>query len=141
MNKTLSTLIRLHQFEVDECRRELKTLQEQEDALHAQKQAVADRLAAEKEMARQQPDYASAYSRFLAWSRQEQARLQDAVEQLQPALDAARDKLAEAFAEKKRVEISLDNRKAEQAAEEKRLEQNELDELAGNRFRRRRDTP
>lgn len=136
MTKTLETLIRLHQFTLDERRRELKEVQEREDALKAQLAELAARVEKERQMAAESPEYGAAYSRFVTWARDERRRLERAVQDMQPELEQARDRMAEAFAEKKRVEITRDNRQEEEEMDRKHREQIELDEVGMQRHRR-----
>lgn len=136
MTKTLETLIRLHQLTLDERRRELKEVQDREDALQARLEGLDERLKREQKAAQDNPEYASAYSQFAHWARKERKRLEQAMIDLQPELDRARDRMAEAFAEKKRVEITRDNRNAEEDREQKNREQIELDEVGLQRHRR-----
>lgn len=136
MTKTLETLIRLHQLTLDERRRELKEVQDREAALRDKVTALVARLDRERKAAQENPDYAQAYSRFAQWARDEKKRLMQAIINLQPELEQARDRMAEAFAEKKRIEVMRDNRLAEEEADRKHKEQIELDEVGMQRHRR-----
>ncbi|RED53585.1 flagellar FliJ family protein [Aestuariispira insulae] len=136
MSKTLDTLVRLNQFDVDERRRELKVIQEEEDRLIAEIASLDLRIEEEKNTARQQPEYAVAYVRFLNWARAEKVRIHGKIGALQPLLEHARDKLAEAFAELKKAEITRDNRREQEMQDQKNKEQQELDELGMERHRR-----
>ena len=94
MTKTLDTLVRLNQFDVDERRRELKVVQEEEDRLKARIADLDARIEQEKATAKAQPEYGDAYVRFLNWARSEKARTHHKIAALQPLLEHARDKLA-----------------------------------------------
>ncbi|WP_259780217.1 hypothetical protein [Aestuariispira ectoiniformans] len=136
MTKTLETLIRLHQLTLDERRRELKVIQEREDDLRRRIENLAKRLVKEQKSAQENPEYASAYSQFAYWARGENKRLVEAIIALQPELENARDRMAEAFAEKKRVELTRDSRLEAEDTARKHREQIELDELGLQRHRR-----
>ena len=138
MSRTLNALVRLAQFDVDERRRELKVIQEEEDRLKAEIITIDERIQSEKETARTTPEYAHAYARFLTWARSEKALLHGKIGALQPVLEHARDNLAEAFAELKKAEINLENWETRQKEELQRKEDQEMDELGMDRYRRSR---
>lgn len=134
--KTLNTLIRLAKFEVDERRRAMKVLLEREDEILRAIAELDDHVRIEAEAARNEPDFATSYGTFLRRARSERASLLEKLEELRPAIEAARDALAEAFEELKKVEITRDNRKEEIKREEERREQIELDEVGLQSHRR-----
>lgn len=137
MSKTLSTLIRLNQFHVDEKRRALKELQEQEDAT---RQAIADletAMVREGEAAGGNADMLRDHAAFVQGAKFKISQFEQFLEHLQPQLDQARDELAEAFEELKKAEITKDRRDEADRKEQNRLEQQELDELGMLRHRRR----
>ena len=136
MKKTLESLVRLSKFEVDERRRELKVVQEEEDRLYSEISKIEDRVQSEKLTATKQPEYAQAYSRFLIWARREKNILEGKITALQPLLEHARDNLASAFAELKKAELTRDNRALAEEAENNKKDQMEMDELAMDRHRR-----
>jgi len=58
------------------------------------------------------------------------------LQDLQPEIEAARDELAEAFANQKKYEIAKENRDAAELSDQTRKENLELDELGLNKHRR-----
>ena len=138
MSKTLSTLIRLTQFQVDEKRRALKELQDQEDATN---RAIADlrqQMVDEGVKAGSDPDMLRGYAAFVAGAKIKIAQFHSFLEHLQPQLDDARDQLALAFEEQKKVELTKQARDEEDRKERNRQEQQELDELGMLRHRRQK---
>ena len=136
MSKTLSTLIRLNQFHVDEKRRALKQLQEQEGATRQAIAELEERMRSEGEAAGNDPDMLRGHAAFVQGAKFKIAQFEQFIEHLQPQLEAARDELAEAFEELKKAEITKERRDAEERKEQDRLEQQELDELGMLRHRR-----
>ena len=129
MKSTLETLIRLAEFTVDEKRRALKEVQEKEDALLQAKEQLASRVETEKVAAQQSTEGTFAYGQFIAWAKIERERLDQAIFDMQPELEAARADLSEAFAEQKKVEITKERKDEEEREEIKAKEQAFLDEF------------
>lgn len=137
MIKTLDTLIKLAEADVDERRLELKAIQDKEDHLLAQKKALAEKVENEKAVAADSIEAGFAFTQFAQWAREEQKRLDLQIENIQPELEHARNNLSEAFAEQKKVEITRDRREEEMREEEKAREQAFLDEFTTNQFIRK----
>ena len=137
MSKTLSTLIRLNQFHVDERRRALKQLQEQEDATLRAIAELHERMRSEGEAAGNDPDMLRGHAAFVQGAKIKIAQFEQFLEHLAPQLEQARNELAEAFEELKKAEITKERRDSEERRERDRQEQQELDELGMLRHRRR----
>ena len=140
MSDTLNTLVRLTQFELDEKRRALKALQDQEDATHAAISQLEKDRVYEAAKAKEDISLLKAYGSFAVMTKQKIGGLQAFLVELAPQLEAAREELTDAFGEYKKVEISRDNRRADELAEENRKEQIEMDELGMQGHRRVKKT-
>jgi len=137
-DKTLDTLVRLSRFEVDERQRELQVLLAEEDRIRAGVRALDEEARSEADFSRGHGEGSgSDYGRYLVRIRERRGELSEQLSELQPDIEAARDRLADAFAEQKKYEIAQENRTKEERAEEDRREAQELDELGLNNFRRR----
>lgn len=128
--KSRESLIRLKRFQVDEKRRQVSQL----EAMIADFERMANDL--EREIAHEEqragindpshfayPSYARA-----AMSRRD--NLRESADNLRSKLDAAKDELAEAFEDLKKVEILDDRERASERAAEASREQTELDRIA-----------
>ena len=131
--KTLGTLIRLAKFEVDERRRSLSVILEREAEFHRRLDALDTEFHQERDLARANPDLARNFGVFADRYKRRREVVENRISALQPAIVKARDDLAEAFEAQKRYEITRDRRQEEAAADEKRTEQAELDDLTGVR--------
>lgn len=136
--KGLKTLIRLSKFEVDEKRRVLTALQNQEE------QILHDILASEVQLRKEQELASSdatgvgfiygAYHR--AWMDQRQM-LFNRLATIRQQIEIARDELAEAFRTQKTYEVTQANRERREQQELDRKEQAFLDEVAQTQHRRK----
>ncbi|MGE4278439.1 MAG: flagellar FliJ family protein [Magnetospirillum sp.] len=136
--KGLKTLIRLSKFDVDEKRRVLTALQNQEE------QILHDILQSEVQLRKEQELASSdaigvgfiygAYHR--AWMDQRQM-LFNRLATIRQQIELARDELAEAFRTQKTYEVTQANRERREQQELDRKEQAFLDEVAQTQHRRR----
>lgn len=126
---TLDTLIRLAGAEVDTARRALQDVLAAEDKVRADLAALADEVAREQALVTERPELAGHFGGFMARARTRREALEAEMQDLIPRIEAARDALADAFANQKKYEIAKDNRAAADAADEKRREGLALDEL------------
>lgn len=139
--KGLKTLIRLAKFDVDEKRRVLTALQNQEE------QTLHDILASEVQLRKEQELAAAdatgvgfiygAYHR--AWMDQRQM-LFNRLATIRQQIEIARDELAESFRTQKTYEVTQANRERREQEELDRKEQAFLDEVAQTQHRRRETT-
>lgn len=136
--KGLKTLIRLAKFDVDEKRRLLTALQNQEDQILQDIAQSEVRLRQEQELAARDATgigfIYGAYHR--AWMAERQtlfARLAT----MRTQIEIARDALAEAFRTQKTYEVTQANRERREREEADRKEQVFLDEIAQTQHRRR----
>ena len=136
---TLETLIRLGRFEVDEKRRLLQAVLDREQALRDDLAGLEAQEKAEQRFVETHADQAAAYGSFSAANKQRREAALVKIAEMIPEIEAARDALAEAFAEQKRYEIAKENRDMERRAEDGRREREELDELALQAHRRESD--
>ena len=135
--KSFDTLIRLAKSEVDEAQRALSAVQDRMDALD-QEQISLDQLRdTEREKAEQDAAAAPLFGHFLTLYKQKTQDIGERKLALEPELEEARDILAQAFETQKRYEITRDQRKAAEVAEQKAKDQKLQDELGMVLHRRR----
>ena len=133
----LDSLIRLHERTLDEARRELGRA----EAAVASAAAAIDALEAEikAEQAAAGADLTGQYG-YANYARQAIARrskLHTAHQQAEVAREQVREKVAVAFAELKKFEITAERRAALAQQEENRRLQGELDEIAQQQDRQK----
>lgn len=136
---TLETLIRLAGSDVDEARRGLQKVLAEEDKIRADIGDLEASIAAESDLIQRQPELSGNFGIFLVRAKQRREALDAALAEVLPRVEAARDRLAEAFANQKKYEIAKQNRDAATADDEKRREGIVLDEMGLNAHRRKND--
>jgi len=137
--KTVSTLIRLAKLEVDNRRRLLADLLEQDAAFDRAIDRLDGEVAAERQKARDNPEYGAGYAAYSKHAANRRKALVDRKAALAVDIDAARGRLAEAFEEQKKYEITADRQEEAETAEENKREQLDLDELGLQSHARRGD--
>jgi flagellar export protein FliJ len=136
--KSLDTLIKLEKARVDDMRRMVAQLQDVFDRIESEiMDLIASRLNEEAVARTASPDERITLAPFLAQVRQRLALLEQARVEAAAAIEAGREKLAEAFETQKRYEIIRDQRDAAALVEENRQEQLTLDEMAAQAHERK----
>ena len=134
--KSLKTLVRARQRVLDEKRRALNLLEEQEDRLNDGRSALAAEQLREAENVRNSKDGGFGYGSYLTGARMRDQAIQFGLLKLGGEIESARDEIAEAYAEIKRFEL-IEAAQIERARKgEARREQEELDELGLGLYRR-----
>jgi hypothetical protein len=136
----LRTLIRFHRWQIDEKRRALAELQNQEDQVLAFAAQLEEQIKAEQQTARTQSEVAFGYANYAKAAIHQRARIAETLAQVRDQLIVATDDLAEAFQELKRYELAQEERVKREKAEIRRKENEMLDETAEIGFRRRQES-
>lgn len=137
MAANIKSLIRLHEWNVDEKRRKLGELLRLQDELREQLKQLEAQFEREKKAAAADPTGAGLT--FLAYAetvRQRRDNLNDSITQMDMVINHARDELSEAYQELKKFETVEKNRQRRYELEQNRREQIMLDEVALNQHRR-----
>jgi flagellar export protein FliJ len=136
--KSLKTLIRLAKWNVDEKRRVLTSLQAREDEILGIIEAEEKQLVEEQRIAAADATGAGfLYGAYAdAWLRRRE-QLFATLDAVRAEIAVARDHLAEAFGELKTYEITQRERERRAQAEADRKEQQFLDEIGLNIYRRK----
>jgi len=131
MGRNLKSLIKLHEWNLDERRRELGDLLREHDALINQKENLINQVAKEQEIANQSDDFivGASFGPFAMASRMRREQLDDMIVAKNQEVEQARDRLNEAYKELKTYEITQANRERREAEEKDRKEQAFLDEM------------
>ncbi|NUB17019.1 hypothetical protein GAY28_34270 [Azospirillum brasilense] len=134
---SLKTIIRLQKWKLDEKRRALAELQNLADRLQAEIERLKEEIAAERDTARGNVEYAFTYSNYIQAAMERGKRLTQSMGQVEAQIAVATDEMAEAFQELKRYELAEVERLKREKEKLKRKEANMLDETALVGFRRR----
>lgn len=134
----LDSLIRLRRWEVDERRRELDALLTRESQLVLFGQELERQIVREGQIAVADPTRAGfTFGSYAADHKLKRERLAATLADLRAEIEAARERLANAFRDRKVMEEAQKARAERERAEENRLEQIVLDEIAQNQHQRR----
>ncbi|MEQ8504256.1 MAG: flagellar FliJ family protein [Rhodospirillales bacterium] len=135
MANGLKNLIRLHEWTVDERRRELGQHIRILNDLDQQVRNLEDELKREQALA-SSTDIGITFGAYYNMFRYRRARLDGQIQHKEREILEARDILGRAYMELKKYQVADDVRRREEAEEEARREQAELDELGLQLYRR-----
>jgi flagellar export protein FliJ len=135
--KGLPTLIKMHQRELDELRRQLVEQQKVLEALMAEAKRLADERDREQQMASDFPEMAGFYGTFAKSIEEKQAEIREKSRQVNQLIRKTQEKITDAFGELKRLEITRDSIAAAEQAERDKIEQAAMDELGLQGFVRK----
>ena len=107
---SLKTIIRLQKWKLDEKRRALAELQNLADRLQAEIERLKEEIAAERDTARGNVEYAFTYSNYIQAAMERGKRLTQSMGQVEAQIAVATDEMAEAFQELKRYELAEEER-------------------------------
>lgn len=135
--RALSTLIRMHRYQLDEKRRALTDLENLRADLVRQREKLEADLVQEQEVAKKVEVGAFAYAGFARGVINRREKLQGSLAELDARIAAAQQDVAAAFQDLKRHEIALAAKQRRQREEADRRQQAELDEVSLEMHRRR----
>lgn len=134
---SLTSVIRLHKWQLDEKRRALAELQNLHDRLLSELDRLREEIHHEQETARTDQSVAFGYASFARAALDRGRRLQQSIAQVETQITVATDEMAEAFQELKRYELAEEERLRREREKLRRKEEAMLDETALVGFRRR----
>lgn len=133
----LGSMVRVHNWILDEKRQKLGDIERFVDKLKDDLRRLDESLEAERNSAAQSPEAGSTYAVFIAAALKRRAKLLETIENLDHECELARDEVQEAFQELKKYEIAKDHLDQRETAERQRREQLILDETGIGIYRRR----
>lgn len=133
----LGALIRLHDWQVDEKRRELVEKLHAVELLEARLRALEAEAEAEARIAAAAPETALFYGRYVVTVRRRRNELTHALGTAEAEVAAAREAVREAFLQLKKYQTAEEQRVKREALAEDRREQAVLDEVALNTYRQK----
>ncbi|MCR9257479.1 MAG: hypothetical protein NXI16_15430 [Alphaproteobacteria bacterium] len=135
--KTIETLIKVSKYALDDKRKVLAAHFEELALLERKRKAIDEELAAEQAAARDDPSIGITYGLYANAIITRRDKLDADILVKNREVEIARDDVQEAFEEVKKYELALDRIRAEQAKERARIEEEELNEMGLNGFRRK----
>ena len=135
--KGLPTLIRLHQWQLDQKRKELASLERLRTDFVAQLDRLQQDLIAEQQVAAGDEIGMFAYASYAIGVAARRETLNESIEGVEEQIITKRAEITAAFHELKRYEIAQREVERRREAELARLEQINLDEVALNIYRLR----
>lgn len=134
----IAKLIRIHSFQLDEKRRELKKLEDQAAKIEEALANLINQVEAEKKLSYESLEAQRDYPNFIQFAFEKRDQLNKDLTAARGLIETAWEGVAEAFAELKKYEIVKQKYDNEIAEELDRREQMDLDEVALNNHRLRR---
>lgn len=134
--KALKTLIRLQRRTLNELRKQLGALERQRAVLVQASIKLAQELQNEIELASDLPEMGNFFGNFSRRIQDRQEFISAEVRKLDIEAEKVRQEMMEAYSEVKKYEIALDNWTKAQNREIERKENNALDEIGLQQFRR-----
>lgn len=134
----LDSLVRLHRWQVDECRRQLADLDLLAHKLQQEQQRLAEEQQSEQAAAANSFEAASAYGGYALRLIERRKKIQHSLASVEQQIAAARDALATAYRETKRYELAAANRATQRRRQLDRQQQRALDEIGVDAYRRSR---
>ena len=126
----IEKLIRFHKFDLDEKRRVLRDLEEQEASVQQAIDSLDQEIQSEQLFSRGQADFAPYYGGYASRNKSQREALESELAKAHEQVETARDIVSQAFEELKKYEITKDQKDHREYLEQERQNQNELDEVA-----------
>jgi len=135
----LKSLIKLRRHNVEEKQKVLADLYRKSEEIEGEKQELSERLQRERQALDKAENIETVayFGRFSEVVRHNIDRLNGELARLETRIRIAQDDMREAFANLKRVEIVQRNREQAEEKEQNDKENNELDEIGIESFRRK----
>lgn len=135
--RTLTTLIRVHQYRLDEKRRELADLERFRADLVSQRERLEAEVRTEQDVAKRVECGAFAYAGFAQNVISRRDKLAASLADVDRRIEAVQQEVQEIFQELKRYELALAARQKKLREEMDRRQQIQLDEISLQMHRRR----
>lgn len=132
----LPTLLRLHRQRLDEARAVLNRLEAERRKILARERKLEDEFRTERKKA-QSLDVAYVFLAYSAMVAKQREEIAHDKAQIAARIDAARERIRDAFQEFKKIDIGQQRRQARGQADALRRERQVLDEIGLDMFRRR----
>jgi flagellar export protein FliJ len=134
--QALDTMIRLHKFQLDDKRRKLRELRDLSQQLQMSLQQLDAEVAREQSLSAGNVETQKIFNNFKKMADMRKVSLLESIERLEQEVTTITDEIAESFTELKRFEITKDDNLAKSKKHKLHQENEQLDEVALQRFRR-----
>ncbi|MCA3270025.1 MAG: flagellar FliJ family protein [Alphaproteobacteria bacterium] len=134
--KSLSTLIRLNKFQLDEKKRALKELQELAQNLHSSLAQLKEEFDREQAIAKESFTAAQVFHQYKAAIEQRRATLLESINQVDDEILGITNEMTDLFQDLKRFEITESERTLTSKKSRDKKEERALDDQAIVRYRR-----
>jgi len=134
---TLDSLIRVHRWQIDEHRRRLADLDALQEQLRQEQRRLDEEDLREQQVAAASLEASLTFDAYAQALLERRRRLSQSLAEVAQAIALGREALASAFEEMKRYEITAANRTRQQQLREARRQQQAMDALGVEAFRRR----
>jgi hypothetical protein len=128
--KSMKTLVRVKQREIDELRRKQTLLETKREEVYKTIDMLAQRLADERKAAESMPDMAHFFGDFSAHIQKRQEQLYVLARRTEVEIEKLAVVIRELFSELKKYELAYSNWEIKEKAKRARLEAQQLDEIA-----------
>lgn len=136
----LNSLVRVHQWELDEKRQKLADLERLVEKMKSDLAGIDQAFESEKVLAGASPEAAAAFPNYAAAVKLRRQKVQDSIQALEASIEAAREEVRTAFQELKKYQTAESNQQRREKAKRVKREQQAMDEVGLNLYRRRRTT-
>ncbi|MFZ4540639.1 MAG: hypothetical protein ACOYNL_02365 [Rickettsiales bacterium] len=135
--KSLTTLIRIKQREMDALKRQQGILEQQREEVQSIIDGLSNQLVSELKAAESMPEMAHFFGNYSASIKDRQEMMHGHLRRVDVELDRLANQLRDMFSEMKKYDLALTNwKKRKKDAEDKRLQQ-EMDEIGIRGYVRR----
>lgn len=135
--KSMQTLMRLKQREIDALKRSQATMEEHREMMHDALNKLSQALVAEFKAAEKLPDMAQFYGGFSSQIKKRQEQIHVQLRKLEFELNKVTEQIRDRFSELKKYELALKAHQKREADKARRAEQQEMDEIAIRGYIRR----
>lgn len=135
--KSINTLLRVKQREMDALKRQQGILENQREEIHTIINGLANQLQSELKAAQSMPEMAHFFGDYSATIKKRQEMMHNHLRRLEVELDKLTAQLRERFSEMKKYELALANWKKRQDQAAARRAQQEMDEVGIRGYVRR----
>lgn len=127
--KSLKTLIRVKQRELDALKRQQVILEKRREELYHMIVTLGDRLVQEMKMAKELPEMAQFFGDFSAGIKKRQDQTYIQIRKLDKEIDKIAEQLAEKFSDLKKFELAFAAWQKRENEKTRKREQAEMDEV------------
>jgi predicted nucleic acid-binding Zn-ribbon protein len=135
--KSLNTLIRLKQREMDALKRQQGLLENQREEVHRIIEALGNQLVTERKAAEKMPELAHFFGDFSATIKKRQEQMHTHLRKVEAELERINAQLREKFSEMKKFDLALAGFNTREAEKLRKRDAAEMDEVGLRGYTRR----